>query len=201
MAILVMLALRGVAAQLPELRIEPTAGGSILIVKNAVTQPLTAFLIELVDYPGSSYSYWQDDVAAPLAPGAERRIQITNMTVGAVPDYVKMQGAIYADGATAGIPEKVTSLVDRRRFLLETTRELIRRLEKTSDPAALDAGLREWMSSLQPGRRVSQATINQNAGRGLIQDALSRLKTSPPAEVLSGLKTSERLLAASKPVL
>ena len=54
------------------------------------------------------------------------------MTVGAVPDYVKMQAAIFGDGTTSGIPEKVALLVGRRRATLETTRELIRRCEKGS---------------------------------------------------------------------
>jgi hypothetical protein len=115
LAILPLLAMAAAAAQLPDLRIEPTAGGSIFYVKNSSTQPLTGWLIELVDYPGSSFSLWQDDPAVPLAPGAEKRIPVTNMTVGAVPDYVKIQAAVYADGSTAGVPEKVTSLIERRR--------------------------------------------------------------------------------------
>ena len=57
------------------------------------------------------------------------------------------------------------------------------------------------MASLQSGRRVTQATINQNAGRGIIQEALTKLNNSPPPDVLAGLKLSERLLASSKPAL
>jgi hypothetical protein len=99
---------------LPDLRIEPTGGGSILYVRNAGPEPLAAFLIELVNYPGSSYSFWQDDVThAPLAPGAEQRIQVANMTIGAVPEYVKVQAALYADGSSTGMPEKITALIDR----------------------------------------------------------------------------------------
>ncbi|HWF47277.1 MAG TPA: hypothetical protein VG168_09745, partial [Bryobacteraceae bacterium] len=83
---------------LPQLRVEPTGGGSFFYVRNTASQPLTAFLIELVDYPGSSYSFWQDDVnAEPIAPGTEQKIHVGNMTVGAVPDYVKMEAALYAD--------------------------------------------------------------------------------------------------------
>lgn len=200
LAIQLLLALP-VAAQLPDLRIEPTAGGSIFYVKKTSAQPLTGWLIELVDYPGSSYSLWQDDLAAPLAPGGEKRIPITNMTVGAVPDYVKMQAAVYADGTTAGVPEKVTSLIERRRYILQTTRDLIRRFETTPGAAALTADLKSWMASLQSGRRVTQATINQNAGIGIIQEALTKLNNSPPPDVLAGLKLSERLLASSKPAL
>src|ERR1035441_4001246 len=111
---------------LPELRTEPTAGGSIFYIRNNSPQPLNAYLIELVDYPGSSYSLWQDEtVADPIPPKGEKRIQVANMTVGAVPDYVKMQAALYAGGTTAGIPEKVAQLLDRRRSMLETARQLI----------------------------------------------------------------------------
>ena len=49
---------------LPGLRIEPTGGGSIFYVKNNATVALTGYLIELVDYPGSSYSFWQDETIA-----------------------------------------------------------------------------------------------------------------------------------------
>src|SRR5436305_11001727 len=94
------------AQPLPELRVEPTPGGSVLTVKNGGTEPLTAFLIELVDYPGSYYALWQDDISAPIAAGAEQRIPIANMTIGAVPDYVKLQAALFADGSSSGIPEK-----------------------------------------------------------------------------------------------
>ena len=89
-------------APLPDLRIEPTGGGSIFYVRNTAAQPLTAYLIELVDYPGSNYFYWQDDPADALPPDKTREIHVTNMTVGAVPDQVKLRAAIYADGSTAG---------------------------------------------------------------------------------------------------
>src|ERR1035441_4726258 len=45
---------------LPEPHTERTAGGSIFYNKNNSPQPLNAYLIELVDYPGSSNSLWQD---------------------------------------------------------------------------------------------------------------------------------------------
>jgi len=190
---------------LPELRIEPTSGGSIFYVRNGGQQPLTAFLIELVDYPGSSYSLWQDDVAAPILPGVEKRIPVANMTVGAVPDYVKMRAALYADGTSSGIPEKVTQLVERRRFRLETTRELIRRLEKPgAQKAAAMADLKQWADSLAPqgkGNRNSQAAINQAAARALVSDTAAQLDARPLADTLAALHSSERALAASKPAL
>ncbi|MGA3189973.1 MAG: hypothetical protein ABSF22_22940, partial [Bryobacteraceae bacterium] len=123
-----LLPLLATAAQLPDLRTEPIGGGSVFFVKNTSAQPLTAYLIELVGYPGSSYSLWQDEISAePIPPGGEKRIQVTNMTAGAVPDYVKLTAAIFADGSTAGVPEKVTQFIDRRRAVLATTRDLISR--------------------------------------------------------------------------
>jgi len=194
---------------LPELRTEPVTGGSIFYVKNVASQPLTAFLIELVDYPGSYYSLWQDEAATELiAPGVEKRIPVTNMTVGAVPDYVKLQAAIFADGSSAGIPEKVAQIVERRRFMLGTIRELISRLEKArvvpTSKAALVAELKQWGDSLQPpakANRTSQAAINQSAARGIINDVLTWLDSPSPEEVLPKLRARERSLAASKPAL
>src|SRR5438552_4570146 len=123
---------------LPELRVEPVAAGSVFFVRNGSAQPLTAFLIELVGYPGSSYTLWQDDLAAPIPAGGEKRIPVGNMTVGAVPDYVKLQAALYADGSSSGTAAKVTELIERRRTSLVTTRELLRRLEEQSQgPAEL----------------------------------------------------------------
>jgi hypothetical protein len=64
----------GAAQPLPELRTEATAGGSIFIVRNTASQPVTAFLIELVNYPGSYSALWHDEAGRELiAPGAEKR--------------------------------------------------------------------------------------------------------------------------------
>jgi hypothetical protein len=201
LAIAFLLAGLGTAAQLPELRTEPIGGGSVFFVKNTAPQPLTAFLIELVGYPGSSYSLWQDEITAePLAPGAEKRIQITNMTAGAVPDYMKIQAAIYADGSTAGVPEKVAQFIERRKAVLETTRELMRRMEK----GATAGDLKQWADSLQPVGKVkanSQPVINQIASRGLIMDAETYLNANGAEATLKHLRASEKSLVASKPGL
>jgi len=206
-----LLAALPLAAQppLPGLRIEPATGGSIFFVKNTASQPLTAYLIELVDYPGSSYSFWQDNNAIELIPpGGEQRIQVANMTVGAVPDYVKMRTAIFADGASSGIPEKVTQLLEHRRFILETTRELIRRLEKEqaagAAKSALIADLKQWSESMQPpgkARQMSQTAINQTAARSLIAETIGQLDEKSLDEELGKLRAAERSLAASKPAL
>lgn len=206
--LLVALAAAAAPAPLPELRIEATDGGSIFYVRNVGTQPLTAYLIELVNYPGSSYSLWRDEAAAPIPPGGEKRIPVTNMTVGAAPEYVKMQAALYGDGTSSGIPEKAAQIVERRRFVLDTTRELIRRLEKAQSAgaakAALIAELTEWSDSLAPAGKVnrnSQAAINQSAGRALIAETVAALGARSPGETLAGLRASESALAASKPPL
>jgi hypothetical protein len=207
-ALLVVLPALTAQPPLPGLRIEPTAGGSIFFVKNTASQALTACLIELVGYPGSSDSFWQDNNGSELIPaGAERRIPVTNMTVGAAPEYVKVQAAIYADGTSSGIPEKVAQLVERRRFILETTRELIRRLEGAQSAGAKDAliaGLKQWSESMQPAgksRQMSQATINRAAARVLIGQTIGQLNENSLGDALGKLRAAERSLAASKPAL
>ena len=69
-AAVLLVALPAIATQmpLPGLRIEPTGGGSIFYIKNNSPEALSAYLIELVDYPGSSYSFWQDETIAEPIP-------------------------------------------------------------------------------------------------------------------------------------
>lgn len=198
----------GAEASLPELKVEAIDGGSVLRVRNPASQPLVAYLIELVGYPGSYYSMWRDDPASPVAPGAELRIQIVNMTVGAAPEYVKMQAAVYADGSTAGIQEKAAQIVERRRFLLQTTREVIQRLEAASKAGtakdALIADLKKWSDSLPPvgkPRRNTQPAINQAAGRELIAEACTKLSADSQDKIIALLRASEAAFAAAKPSL
>ncbi|MCU1233586.1 MAG: hypothetical protein JWP63_1553 [Candidatus Solibacter sp.] len=183
-------------APLPVLRIEPTTGGSIFFVKNAAAPPLTGYLIELVDYPGSSYTLWQDELVGgdPIAPGAEKRIPVTNMTVGAVPDYVKLRAALFADGSTAGDSARVAQFIERRKALLATTRELIRRLESPTPDlrSMLDA-----LQSVPRPKRDSQESVNQPAIRSLI----ATIEKLPAPEALTRLRALERTLSASKPAL
>lgn len=186
---------------LPQLRVEPTGGGSFFYVKNTASQPLTGFLIELVDYPGSSYSFWQDDVTAePIAPGAEQKIRVGNMTVGAVPDYVKMEAAVYADGTTSGAPEKVTELVERRRFEIGTLHDLMSRLEQAQTAgrakSSVAADLKQWADSFKPAAK--ETAINHSAARKLILDAAAALETHSIEEVLDSLRANDRRAAADK---
>jgi len=197
-------------APLPGLRVEPATGSSILFVHNAATQPpLTAFLVELVHYPGSYYQLWEDDITAqPIAPDAEKRISISNMTVGAVPNYVKVTAAIYADGTTSGVPEKVAQLIARRKFLLQITRELMAKLDKAhagGGPASTAASdLKQWADSLPALTRStqnSQDAINQSAAKTLISETAAQLAAHSIEETLASLHSSESALTASKPSL
>ena len=184
------------APPLPELRTEATDGGSIFHIRNNATQPLTAYFIELVNYPGSFYQLWQDETnAAPIPPGGEKHIPNTNMTVGAVPEYVKFQAALFADGSTAGTPEKVEQLLERRRHVLATARELITRLEKS--PPATTTDLKQWAGTIPlPTRtnRNTQAAINNLAAKALILDTAAKLEKTPPSEALTTLRAAERSL-------
>ena len=108
------------------------------------------------------------------------------MTVGAVPDYVKVQAALYADGSASGLAGKIAQLIECRRAVLATMRELIRRVEKAgSDKAALVAELKQW----------------SGASAKVIADAIKRLDSLSPGELLGELRASERRLSASKPDL
>src|SRR5262245_32616551 len=121
-----LLAALPLAAQLPEMRIEPAGEGSYIFLRNVASQPLSAWLIELVGYPGSSFSLWQDELANPIPPGGERRISVASKMVGAVPEYVKVQAALFGVGSYAGAPEKVKILTGHRGAKIETIKELIR---------------------------------------------------------------------------
>lgn len=207
LAIALAVALAPAAAQPPlsGLRVEPVSGGTIFYVKNTASQPLTAFILELDGYPGSGYVLVQDESSAePIPPGGERRINSTNMTPGAVPDYMKLQAAIYADGTSAGKPEKVAQLAEHRRAMLETTRGLIGRVEKAKpggDKVALIADLKQWAGSIpEPTRRdrLRSAAINQIDSRNLIERTATRLEAGSLDDALAGLRASERALAASK---
>src|SRR5262249_5380134 len=124
----------GAEPPLPKLRVEPTTGGSIFYVRNVSTQPPTAHVIEMVDYPRRVFQLYEDEISSePIPPDKEKKIQVANMTVGAVPDYVKIQAAVYADGSTAGVKERVNQILSRRQFSLDTVRDLIRRVTLMKD--------------------------------------------------------------------
>ena len=150
-------------------------------------------MIELVDYPGSFFSYFEDDLASaaiPLPPGGERRIPLTNMTIGAVPEYVKVRAAIYSDGSSEGVPERVNNVLNRRHHLADTVRKLILHIE-TGD-------LKSWADTLapppgvKPARRMTQDWVNQTASRALLAKTVSDLEKGKAREsVLIELRNIE----------
>jgi hypothetical protein len=194
---------------LPELRTEATPGGSVFSVRNTAPQPLTGYLIELVNYPGSYYTLWQDEITGEaIPPGGEKKISVSNMIAGAAPDYVKIQAALYADGTAAGVAERVAQFVERRRFALKTARELRERLERAKTEgtanAVVAAGLRQWIESMPQiprSKRNTQEAINQAAATELIARTAGNLASQSLDEALSALREAERKLAASKPAL
>jgi len=150
----------------------------VIFVKNVHTQPLTGFSLELADYPGSSWGYREDLLAEHLPPKAERKFPVSSMLVGATPDYVKVQAALYADGSSAGTPEKVAQLRDNRKARLETARELIRRLEEAQSSSTskdkLIAGLRQWARGHTFAALINDTITRLNEGS--IDAALGALR-------------------------
>ena len=194
------------AQPLPQLRIEPVDAGSVIYIRNVSAVPLTAFLLELVDYPGSSFTFWRDEVTTGgIAPGVEQQYRVTNMTIGASPDYVKVQAAVYQDGSSSGIPAKVSLILARRSTTLETTRELIRRLEKSSaSKAALTTDLKQWADTLKPVRGVnrnSPEAIRQDAALDTISSAIGALNEHSLEDTLRNLGATEKAIAASRPAI
>ncbi|HYL77506.1 MAG TPA: hypothetical protein VEU96_25050 [Bryobacteraceae bacterium] len=114
-----------------------------------------------------------------------------------------MRAAIYADGRSSGIPENIASVIDRRRAMLATSRELISRLEKARANGAsndsLIADLRQWVASLLPSSRRVRLTLNQDGASSVIASTIKRLGTQSIDEGLAGLQHEQQLLAASKP--
>jgi hypothetical protein len=98
------------APPLPRVTAEPLEDGSVIRVKNVGAQPMAAFLVELVGYPGSRFTLAKDESNSPLAAGEERRYPVRQMMPGAAPEYVRATAAIYADGSSAGEAEKVKLL-------------------------------------------------------------------------------------------
>lgn len=202
---LLLLSVSALAADLPELKVEATDGGSALVIRNtSANQPLTAYLVELVDYPGSSFAFSQDELALggePLAAGAQRRIPIVNMTVGAAPDYVKMIAAIYADGSAAGPAEKISQLLERRKLYLTTVRDLIARISKGEGAAALQKSADAIPESASKTKRAMPAVLNPALMKALLAETAQKLAASTPAAVTARLRAIEAALASSKPAL
>ena len=210
-AAIVIFALPLVAADapMPDLKVEPMTGGSALTIKNNYTQPLNAFLIELVDYPGSNYSSTYDLLPPDgIAAGGEKKLNVANVTIGTVPDHVKLQAAVYEDGTTVGAPDKVKHILDTRRARLENTREIIKRIEQDKkdgkDKDAVVADLRQWAITIVPPPPPGTRPVTEPAKlvmRNMVAAAASNILKQNVDEELAALKKTEALLAASKPAL
>lgn len=209
-AVAVVVALSAAAAELPQLRVEAVAGASVFYLKNVSSQPITAYLVELDGYPGSAFALLEDNVTGePVAPGVEKPIKVTDMTAGAAPEYVKVESALFADGTSVGSPAKVTQLIEHRRFMLQTTRELIGRLEKAkpsnTPKATLVADLKAWADTMRPPtshkQRYAPAGMNSASGRTLITETATKIEAGSLDEVLTNLHAAEHALASSKPAL
>lgn len=184
-------------APLPELHTDAVDAGSIFRVKNNFSKPLVAYSIELIGYPGSFYTFIVDEVnGQPLKPGEERASRVQNMTVGAVPDYVKLTAALYADGLSAGEPAKVMILQERRKAMLEATRGLIQRITAAKDARALIAELNAWADTIVPPGKATRNS-NQNGARAVVADAAISLEKLTLADELAHLKKLEMALTAS----
>ncbi len=185
---------------LPVLKIEATDGGSLFRIRNNSTAPLSAFIIELVGYPGSYYISCHDFLLeTPVAPGAEKKIPTTNMTIGAAPEYVKLQAAVYADSSTAGTPEKVALILDARRAALATAREWIAKGPDTTAVALRQAA--EPLVVTGRERRNAQLVVTRAASRALLEATAKWMDAHPGQSLLKYLKTIEKTLAESKPAL
>ncbi|MBI4891711.1 MAG: hypothetical protein HY821_13890, partial [Acidobacteria bacterium] len=125
---------------------------------------------------------------------------------GAAPEYVKLQAAIFADGSTAGTPEKVAQLLGLRRTTLETTRDLIARIEKgtASGASAIVAELHQAAAAIpEPGKRQRSlpAFVAGAVQRDFIHSTAAALTKSGIDSTLQSLKAAESALAAAKPAL
>src|SRR4051794_4176050 len=80
----------------PEVNAEPVDDGSLIHIRHNQPHLLTAFLVEIVDYPGNHFSRMQEDLFRPgTAAGEEKRIVVRGLMPGTVPDYLKVTAAIY----------------------------------------------------------------------------------------------------------
>jgi hypothetical protein len=107
-----------------------------------------------------------------------------------------MQAAIYADGSTAGAPERVSLLVERRRAILETTREQIRR----NGAGAGSSEIKEWAGTIRISGRGVEAMVPM-ARRQTADAAAGWLEKGSRDDALERLRKTEVALAAGKPPL
>jgi hypothetical protein len=178
----------------PEVNAEPTEGGSVIRIRHKESHPLTAFLVEIVDYPGNHFTYMEDSlVRGKTAANAEKQVLVQSLMPGTVPEYLKVTSAVYEDGSTCGAVEKLKVLVDARRSELAFTRELIARIEKGLSDGVAPAELANGVAEFGRSRPRSSSAV--------VSDVADELKRRPAAEILAGLRAVEKILVTSKPSL
>lgn len=183
-----------VGAPCPEVTAEPVQGGSLIRIRHNEPLSLTAFLLEIVDYPGNHFAHMEDELFRGSIPaGKEKRIVVKRLMPGTVPEYLKATAAIYEDGAICGAADKVNLILDGRRENLQFTRELIRRIEE---------GLSAGNSTEDLAAQLVDWARSTSASSGaVITHAINELKRRSPDEVLGALRIVERTLVSSKPAL
>jgi hypothetical protein len=196
----------------PTLRIERTAAGPVTYIHNPGAQPLTAVLLTTDNHPGGDLLFWQDEIREPIPPGADKQIELSNLPAGVTADRVKVQAGLYADGSSTGDPamvgQSIGQLLQRRGLLLDTARELLRRIEqaqKANTPkATLIGDLKVWADSLQQAPNVpvyGQGPVVQSVARTLILSAIDQLNKRSISDVLVDSMKTESDIDASRPPL
>ncbi len=176
---------------LPTVSAEPAGdSGSVIRVRNTGSAALTAFVVEMVDYPGNRFGMAQDLIwEKPVPPGETAEYKTGAMMPGSAPEYLKARAAVYADGSTAGLPEKVAMLLDVRRRTLRGIRAVLARMGDRVDAVLLRADLRSWKD-----------TVDGDTGlvAGIV---IEQLKQASASEVRDDLREREKFLSGSKPAL
>jgi hypothetical protein len=182
----ISISLWAIEPRLPEIRIEPKVGGSVIYIRNPTTQPLTAICLAVTERP-----FWEDEIREPIPPNGEKRIEFDH------PGTVTVQAAIYADGTTAGDKTLVGPLLEIRRLTLTKARDLIKALQKAQQlntPKAtvvgdlkIQADTLRTQPSAEPARDLILRTINQLNG------------TKSYSDVLLDLLKEESNIATSRP--
>ncbi|HYP05521.1 MAG TPA: hypothetical protein VER03_04730 [Bryobacteraceae bacterium] len=177
---------------LPSLAAEPVRDGSAIRIRNTATVPLSAFIVEIVDYPGNRFRMVQDELwGQPIASGQQREYRTAALMPGAVPEYLKVQAAIYSDGTTAGQLTHIAILLDGRRISLRGIRAVLDRVSSASplENAHIIASLQAWKETIAPELRF------------VVDTAIRIVKSEGVAAMVDEYKRAERLLASSKPDL
>jgi hypothetical protein len=173
---------------MPVITIEPTATGSAIAIHNPTAQPLTAICLAQADQP-----LWEDELREPVPPGGDKKIVFNH------PGPLTVRAAVYADGTWAGDHDLVPTLLERRRFQLDTARGLIKTLQtaqKQNTPKATIAG------DLKVQADTLRVQPNREGAEDLILRTIKQLEgTRSYSDVLVDLLKEESNIATSLPAV